>query len=85
VQHHQTHENNVIYETADKTVQHHTFTLEYEIVNVCINFMALISERRVFVEGFSTEEFCYWNQQGCFVKMRYIEGQNCRGFAQEIQ
>jgi len=58
VQHHQTHEKNMFYETTAKMIQLQTFTLEYEIVNICVYFMALISERRVFVEGFSAEEFC---------------------------
>jgi hypothetical protein len=63
----------MFYETAAKMIQLQTFILEYEIVNICVYFMALISERRVFVEGFSAEEFCWWNQQGCFVKMIHVE------------
>lgn len=73
VQHHQTHEKNMVYETAAKMIQLQTFILEYEMVNICIYFMALISERHVFVEGFSAEEFCQWNQQGCFVKILHVE------------
>lgn len=48
----------MVYETAAKMIQLQTSTLEYEIVNMCVYFMALISERSVFVEGFSAEEFC---------------------------
>jgi hypothetical protein len=58
VQHHQTHENNMVYETAAKMIKLQTFILENEIVNICVYFMALISERRLFVEGFSAEQFC---------------------------